>query len=179
MGEADPGSATKLRPLAGRLALGVASGVLAGEPQVLVAQLVGKMAGSRARADVGPRLVHRASQWAGRPLSRPARWSLAGLLHFAYAAVWGAAYAAALEPVGAQRASPYVTGGALGALIYAIAFSRLGLTTLTHAERHPDRRGKRDWAVQLTSAFSFALTLAYTYRWCRDIASGQGELQAR
>ena len=38
---------------------------------------------------------------------------------------------------------------------------------------------QRDWAVQLASAFSFALTLACSYRWCRDIARGQGEPQVR
>jgi hypothetical protein len=170
MDATDRGSTPQRWALPRHVALGIAAGCFAGVPQVLAAQLVGKLVGSRGRADVGPRLVHRASQWAGRPLSRPAHWSLAGVLHFAYAAGWGAAYAATIETAGAHRVPSVITGGTLGALIYAIAFSRLGLTTLTGAERHPDRRGEHEWAVQLTSAFSFALVLTYTYRWGRERA---------
>ncbi len=151
-----------------RVALGAAAGIFAGVPQVLAAQLVGGLVGSRGKADIGPRFVQRASEKAGESLSRPARWSLAGLFHFAYSAGWGAAYAAAIESTGAHRVPPLLTGGPLGALIYALAFSRLGAATLTGTERHPDRRGERDWAVELTSAFSFALILAYCYRWCRQ-----------
>jgi hypothetical protein len=164
-------SSTKTRTPARRVALGMAVGCFAGVPQVLLAQLNGALAGSRRQADVGPRLVQRLGRLAGRSPSRPERWSLAALFHFAYAAGWGAAYAAAIEVVGVRRVPPALAGGALGALIYAIAFSRLGVGTLTGAERHPDRRGERDWIVQLTSAFSFALILAYAYRWSRERGS--------
>jgi hypothetical protein len=167
MSDEKPDSEPQAWIFARRVALGGAAGFFAGMPQVLAAQVVGKLAGSRRQADIGPRFVQRASEKAGEPLSRPARWSLAGLFHFAYSAGWGAAYAAAIEATGMHRVPPALTGGLLGALIYALAFSRLGVATLTGTERHPDRRGERDWAVHLTSAFSFALILAYSYRWCR------------
>jgi hypothetical protein len=155
------------RKLMRRVAAGVASGLFAGVPQVLAAQFVGGLVGKRKQADVGPRFVQRLGKKLGKSPSRSERWSLAALFHFGYAAGWGAAYATVCEATGARRLPPLLTGGMLGALIYAIAFSRLGGGTLTGAERHPDRRSDRDWAVQLTSAFSFALILAYTYRWWR------------
>lgn len=158
---------TKNRSMAQRAALGAAVGVFAGVPQVLAAQLVGKLVGRRSRADIGPRFVHRASWWARKPLSRPAHWSVAGLFHFAYAAAWGAAYAACVEAAGVRRIPPLLGGGALGALIYAVAFSRFGVATLARTERPPDRRGKHEWAVHLVSPFSFSLVLASTYRWWR------------
>lgn len=148
-----------------RAAIGVATGLFAGIPQVLAAQLVGLLVGSRGRADIGPRFVQRVGEKVGQPPSRPARWSLAALFHFGYAAGWGAAYATVVEATGARRLPPLITGGLLGALIYAVAFSRVGAATRTEAERHPDRRRGRDWAVHLTSAFSFALILAFGYRW--------------
>ena len=151
--------------LARRVALGVATGLFAGIPQVLAAQTVGALVGRRDRADIGPRFVQRVAERTGHSPSRPARWSLAALFHFGYAAGWGAAYAAAVEVAGIRRGPPLLTGGLLGGLIYAVAFSRLGAATKSHTERHPDRRSGHEWAVQFTSAFSFALTLAYCYRW--------------
>lgn len=152
------------RVLARRAAAGVALGLCAGVPQVLAAQVVGALTGSRDRADIGPRFVRRVGEQAGQQPSRAARWSLAALFHFGYAAGWGAAYALAVEAPGARRLPPPLTGGVLGALIYAVAFSRLGAATRTDTERHPDRRPGREWAIQLTSAFSFALILAFGYR---------------
>lgn len=151
--------------LARHVALGVATGLFAGIPQVLAAQVVGALVGKRDRADIGPRFVQRVAARTGHSPSRPERWSLAALFHFGYAAGWGAAYATAVEVGGVRRGSPFLTGGLLGGLIYALAFSRLGAATRSHTERHPDRRSGADWAVQFTSAFSFALTLACCYRW--------------
>lgn len=153
--------------LARRVAAGVAFGLVAGVPQVLAAQIVGGLVGKRRQADVGPRFVQRVEKKLGRSPSRSERWSLATVFHFGYAAAWGAFYAVTVEATGARRVPPILPGGLLGALIYTLAFSRLGAGTQAGSERHPNRRGKHDWAVQLTSAFSFALTLAYTYRWWR------------
>jgi hypothetical protein len=160
-------NAARRWPLARRVAIGIAAGLFAGVPQVLAAQFVGGLVGDREKADVGPRFIQRVGKKLGKAPSRPERWSLAAVFHFGYSAGWGAVYSAAIEATGARRVQPVVTGGLLGALIYALAFSRLGAGTLVGAERHPKRRGERDWAVQLTSAFSFALTLAHTYRWWR------------
>src|SRR5437588_115933 len=69
---------------------GVTAGWIAGIPQVLVAQAGGRLLGIRERADIGPRFVRRAAEYAGRPLSTPMHWLLAGVFHFEYAALWGA-----------------------------------------------------------------------------------------
>ena len=158
----------KVSALARRAARGMVVGCVAGIPQVAMAQLMGLLVGSRERADVGPRIVQHAAQEAGKSLSRPARWSLATVLHFAYAAFWGALYAPIVEAAGGRRVPPALGGSLLGALIYALAFSRLGMGTVTGAERHPDRRSGHEWAVQATSALTFSLTLAYLNRWLRE-----------
>ena len=88
--------------------------------------------------------------------------------HFGYAAWWGAAYAGVSEALGARRVPPLLGGGLLGAVIYTLAFSRVGMGTATGAERHPDRRGPRDWLVQMTSVLSFSLIVAYGYRALRE-----------
>jgi hypothetical protein len=167
------------RTLVRRAALGMGAGCLAGIPQVLAAQAVGTLVGRRSQADVGPRFVQRVARLAGKSPSRPSRWSLATLFHFAYAAWWGGFYATVLSVVGSRRVPPPLGGGLLGALINAAAFSRVGAATVTRAERHPDRRRGYEWAVQGTSAFSFALTLAYLYRWLDGRWTNAGERDAQ
>ena len=147
---------------------GVAAGWFAGIPQVVLAQAVGLLVGSRERADIAPRFLRQVARHTGSPLSRPMQWLLGGVFHFEYAAGWGASYAVAAELLGAKRVPPALGGGVLGALIYTAAFSRIGAATQTGAERHPDERRGYEWAVQLTSAFSYGLTMAYTYRWLRE-----------
>lgn len=154
--------------VARRIILGTAVGFVAGIPQVLAAQAVALLLGRRERADIAPRFMQRAAERLGKSLSRPARWGLAAAFHFGYALWWGGAYAAAVEAVGARRVPPAVGGGLLGAVIYTLAFSRIGAGTATGAERHPDRRGWRDWAIQAVSVLSFSLTLAYGYRGLRE-----------
>ena len=126
--------------------------------------------GRRERADIAPRLVQNTAKQFGGSLSRPTRWLLATIFHFGYAAGWGAAYAVAHEASEMRRVPAWLSGGVLGALIYAAAFSRLGGGTMVGAERHPDRREGRELAIQWTSALSFSLTLAYGYRWLRGRA---------
>lgn len=152
-------------PLVRHAALGIAVGLLAGIPQVLAAQAAGGLVRDRSQADIGPRFVQRVARLFLHSPSRGERWSIAALFHFGYAAGWGAAYGAVVGTVGVARVSPLLAGGLLSALIYGVAFSRLGAATLTHTERPPDRRSEREWFVLLTSAFSYALILAYGYRW--------------
>lgn len=147
---------------------GVMAGWIAGIPQVVLSQIVGALAGSRERADIGPRFMHRAAQQTGRHLSRPMRWLLGGVFHFEYAAMWGATYALLTESIGWRRVPPPVAGALLGAAIYTAAFSGIGAGTQTGAEREPEERKKREWAVHLTAPLSFALPLAYAYRWLRE-----------
>lgn len=148
-----------------RAVVGAAVGCWAGVPQVLAAQAVGAIVGNRDQADIGPRFVQRIAQKFGGSLSGPARWSLAALFHFAYAAGWGAAYAPTVGAIGLRRVPPPVGGGLLAGLIYVAAFSRVGAGTVTRSERPPERRRPYEWAIQLTAALTFALTLASSYRW--------------
>ncbi len=154
--------------LARGVTMGMAVGFLAGIPQVLAAQVVAMALGRRERADIAPRLMQRTAEKLGQSLSRPARWTLALAFHFGYAAWWGAAYAAVSEALGARRVPPALGGSLLGAVIYTLAFSRVGMGTATGAERQPDRRGWRDWLVQATSVSSFSLIVAYGYRALRE-----------
>ena len=164
MSEESRSDTSRIPPVVRRAALGIVAGLFAGIPQVLAAQVVGGLVGDRREADVGPRFVQRVARLLRRSPSRPQRWSIAGLFHFVYAAWWGVAYGTIVGAAGTDRVPPPLAGGLLGAVIYGAAFSRLGAATLTGTERHPDRRNEQEWVVELTSAFSFAFTLAYTYR---------------
>lgn len=147
---------------------GVSAGWIAGIPQVLVAQIAGHLLGIRERADIGPRFVRRAAEHAGQPLSPPMHWLLGGVFHFEYAAGWGAVYALAVEPIGARRVPPLLSGVLLGGAIYASAFSPLGAATRTGAERQTQHRSPGETMLHCASAWSFALTASLTYRWLRE-----------
>ena len=146
---------------------GVTAGCIAGIPQVLVAQAGGRLLGIRERADIGPRFVRRAAEHAGRPLSTPMHWLLAGVFHFEYAAMWGAVYALPVERLGTRRVPPLLGGALLGGVIYA-AFSPLGAATRTGAERPTEQRPLRETVVHWLAALSFALTNAFAYQWLRE-----------
>ncbi|HLH24407.1 MAG TPA: hypothetical protein VK066_17940 [Chloroflexota bacterium] len=147
---------------------GVAAGWAAGIPQVVVTQIEGHLLGKRERADIGPRFVARAAQHEGRPLPEPVQWLLAGVFHFEYAALWGALYALAVEPVGARRVPPWLGGSLLGAVIYTAAFSPVGGATRTGAERPLERRRPYEMLLHCSAALSFGLTNALAYRWLRE-----------
>ena len=147
---------------------GVSAGWIAGISQVLVAQAVGHLLGIRERADVGPRFIRRATQHTGRELSPPMHWLVGGVFHFEYAALWGTVYALVVEPIGAQRVPPLLSGGVLGGVIYAAAFSPLGGATRTGAERQPEQRSIRETVLHCAAAWSFALTTSFCYRWLRE-----------
>lgn len=146
---------------------GVTAGWLAGIPQVLVAQVVAHLLGIRPKADVGPRFIRRAAEHTGRPLSRPMHWLISGVFHFEYAAWWGTLYAALVEPLGAQRVPPLLSGAVLGGVVYSAAFSPLGGATRTGAEPPPEQRSPAETVVHCAAAWSFALTTAGVYRWLR------------
>ena len=147
---------------------GVTAGWIAGIPQVLLAQAVGHLLGIRERADIGPRFIRRAAQHTGRSLSTPMHWLLGGVFHFEFAAGWGTLYALAVESLGARRVPPLLGGGVLGSAIYAAAFSPLGAATRTGTERQSGQRSAGETALHCVSAFSFALTASFTYRWLRE-----------
>jgi len=145
------------------IARGVGAGLVAGGPQVAIAQIAEKALGLPPdRADIGPRFVERLAQHLGESLPPSAHWGLAALFHFGYAAGWGALYGlvdARLRP------PPAVMGPLLGGVIYLLAFSRWGAGTRTGTEPHPDRRSWRQDALHWTAALSFSLTTALVYGW--------------
>lgn len=147
---------------------GVAAGWVAGVPQVVVTQVEGHLLGVPERADIGPRFIARAAQHEGRPLPPAVQWALAGVFHFEYAALWGALYALAAEPVGVRRLPPLLGGSLLAAVIWTAAFSPAGGATRTGAERPTTRRGPRDMLLHCTAALSFGITNALVYRWLRE-----------
>src|SRR5438105_6889494 len=104
------------------IARGVAAGLFAGIPQVLIVQAVEKPLGLPAdKADIGPRLVQRVAEQLGEPLASGPRWALAALFHFAYSAGWGALYGLVDRLL---RPPPLVAGSLLGGVIYLVALSR-------------------------------------------------------
>jgi hypothetical protein len=147
---------------------GVTAGWIAGIPQVLLAQAVGSLLGIREHADIGPRFMRHAAEYAARPLSPPMHWLLGGVFHFEYAAWWGAIYALVVDLIGARRVPPLLSGVPLGGIIYAAAFSPLGAATRTGAERKPEQRSIKETVVHCTAAFSFAWTTSFSYRWLRE-----------
>ena len=147
-------------------ARGVAAGLIAGIPQVVLTQIeAGFFDVPRERADIGPRFVRRLAQrFTGTTPSSPTEWLLATVFHFGYAAQWGALYAL----VQAWRPTPPLVGGSmLAGLIYTLAFSPWGAATQTGTERRPARREIRETILHWTAALSFGLTTAYVYEWLR------------
>src|SRR5205085_2034675 len=116
----------------------------------------------------GPRFIARAGEHEGRPLPPVVQWLLGAVFHFEYAALWGALYALAVEPLGARRVPPPFGGSVLGAVIYTAAFSPLGGATRTGAERPVQERSPQEWLLHSSAALSFALTTAFVYRWLRE-----------
>jgi hypothetical protein len=140
---------------------GVAAGLVAGIPQVLLTQLEAWLLPMpRSHADIGPRFVARLGRKADLPLEEEHHWLLAGLFHFGYAAGWGLLYAMLQRW---RPTQPHVGGPLLAALIYALAFSPWGAATQTGTERPVESRPTRHTLLHWTAALSFSLTLAYLY----------------
>jgi hypothetical protein len=143
------------------VARGVAAGLVAGIPQVLVVQLIEKLLGLPPdKADIGPRFVERSANHLGTSLPSPARWLLSALFHFAYSAWWGAVYGLA---AGVRRVPTLPAAALLGGVIWTAAFSPIGAGTQTGTERQPRHRNWRDHTLHVTAALSFSLVAAYTY----------------
>ena len=154
---------------------GSALGFFAGIVQVLASQVVGLATRRRERTDVAPRLVQRIAERLGHSPGRPARWSLATVFHFGYAVFWGVLYTLVRASRGGGRAPWWLAGTALGGIIYTLAFSRIGGGTLLGSERPPARREDRERVIQVASAFSFALVLAYVEQRSAAIGERAGE----
>jgi hypothetical protein len=140
---------------------GVAAGLAAGIPQVLLTQAEARLLGlPSSQADIGPRFVRRVAERLDTRPRRSETWLLAGVFHFWYAAAWGLLYALLQRW---RPAQPHVGGPLLAALIYALAFSPWGAATQTGTEHPVEVRPTRETLLHWTAALSFSLTLAYLY----------------
>ena len=140
---------------------GAAGGLLAGIPQVLLAQVVARLLGLPGEhADIGPRFVHRVAKQVDASPSKEERWSIAAAFHFGYAVWWGVLYGLLQRW---RPAQPHVGGPLLGSLIYTLAFSPWGAATVTGTEGPPETRPARESILHWTAALSFSLGLAYLY----------------
>jgi hypothetical protein len=148
---------------------GLAAGLLAGSPQVLVTQAEARLLGlPRQRGDIGPRFVQRLAQRVGESPSPLFRWTLVAAFHFGYAAQWGILYGLLQER---QPMRPLVGGPQLAALIYLLTFSPWGAATRSGTERPPERRPERESLLHWTAALTFSLVTAYAYRWLHQRAA--------
>lgn len=153
--------------MASTLVHGIAAGLIAGIPQVVVTQLEARLLSLRpAHADVGPRFVERLAHKLDTSLPRPLRWLLAGTLHFGYAAWCGGVYAFVHER---EPVQPEIGGSLLASAIYLLAFSPWGAATQTGAERPTEHRPARETLLHWTAALTFSLVTAYLYdAFCRN-----------
>lgn len=151
------------------LTIGCVAALLASIPQVLVTQLVTRLVGLPAeQAEIGPRFVQRLADRIERPTAPLVHWLVAGVFHFAYAAGWGVLYG----QIQRRRRLSAIAGGLLmAAVIYLLAFSRIGGATQTGSEPHPERRRRKEFVVHLTPALTFSLLTAYGYEWLRKAAT--------
>ncbi len=141
-------------PLLKRACIGACIGIAAAVPQAIVGKAEDLLIlPDHENADIAPRFMRRLAHLSGSHLSPVAQWVLGTLFHFAYGAGWGSAYAV----VTPRRLPPPLGGAILGALIYMLAFSRVGAGTLTGSERPPRARTFRlmltHWSVALTYSF--------------------------
>lgn len=140
---------------------GMAAGLIAGVPQVLLTQAEARLLGMPAsQADIGPRFVQRVAEHVDTQPRHHERWLLAGVFHFGYAAAWGIFYALMQRW---RPAQPHVGGPLLATLICALAFSPWGAATQTGTERPVASRPTRETLLHWTAALSFSLTLAYLH----------------
>ena len=142
-----------------------AAGLLAGLAASTVQSAIGffidrALLPTRHDNNIAPRLVHRSSRRVGYRSSPAQDWLLGVLFHFFYGAGWGALYG----PVRAHLRAPRLAlGGALGGLLYLLAFSRIGLGTRTGTEEPPDRRPLHKQLALVAVAFTDASALARLY----------------
>jgi hypothetical protein len=132
---------------------GVVAGVIGSTIQVTVGLLIDKFLLPREHDNnIAPRFITRIFQKKGDPPNLVRDWTLGTLFHFGYGVGWGSLFGLVRRWSGIS--SPLI-GGAMGLLIYLLAFSRIGAGTKTGTEVHP---GRRDWRKQLS-----LLAVAWTY----------------
>lgn len=141
---------------------GIEAGMLAGVPQVVLAKAEEYLVLGDADedADIGPRLVERLADRAGKRLPEDMKWLAASAFHWGYAAAWGALYALLYER---RPVHPLVGGAVLASFIWSITFTDWGAAVRTQTERRPRERSWGKELVLATAAGAFGLTTALLY----------------
>lgn len=149
--------------------LGSAAGIIASTIQVIVGFLLDKLLLPRGHDNnIAPRLANRSFRKAGQDMHPVVDWVAGMLFHYAYGLGWGVIFG--LVRRWSKLPSLFI-GGALGWLIYLLAFSRQGIGTKTGAEQHPKRRPWQKQVSLVAVAFTYALATALTYDRLEEKAS--------
>src|SRR5947209_578610 len=95
---------------------GIAAGLFASIPQVLLTQLATRLVGlPNQQAEIGPNFIERLAQRLEKPAPPVLHWFIAAVFHFAYAGGWGSLYGAVQN----RRHVPALAGAlTLSGLIY-------------------------------------------------------------
>jgi hypothetical protein len=143
-------------------ALGAGAGVVAGTAQVALGKTEEWLLLPPGEdANIAPRFVQRLAERLGTSLPDAARWALGTLFHYGYSAGWGAVYALAVGALPARRRPPPLLGGtALGAVLWALAFSPLGAAVQSGTERPPRRRPPYKDLLTWSVALAYGLVTA-------------------
>ncbi|HEX6386989.1 MAG TPA: hypothetical protein VF177_20185 [Anaerolineae bacterium] len=147
--------------------LGAGAGAVGGVVQPAVGKLEEMLGFPPGENSNVPRhFVEALANRAGVNLPNTTSWWAGVGFHVGYALFWGAAYAMVRE----QKEFPPVLGGlGLGAVLYTVAFSRLGAGVQAGSEPAPDKRPPHKWAHTLTMPFAYSLTTAAVYERIRNV----------
>jgi hypothetical protein len=110
--------------------------------------------------NIAPRLVDRVAGRAGHHTPSAFDWAAGTAFHLGYGLGWGALFGVVQARV---RAPGLLLGGALGGLLYLLAFSRAGFGTRTGAEAPPDQRPWQKQVSLVSVAMTYALALALLF----------------
>ena len=127
--------------------------------------------------NIAPRLVKRLAQLTGRGEHGPRDWTLGTLFHVGYGVGWGAFLGVARR---GTALPPLPLGALTGGLIYALAFSKRGVATVTATEPPPQVRDWRTHTSLVSVAWGYALVTAFLDQWlARTGVSGVARLVGR
>jgi len=156
-----------MNPLIRLALLGAGAGAVGGAVQPAVGKLEEMLGFPRGEDSNVPRhFVEALANRAGVTLPNTISW-LGGVgFHVGYALFWGTAYALVREQ---KEFKPALGGLGLGALLYVVAFSRIGAGVQVGSEPAPDKRPAYKWAHTLTMPFAYSLTTAAVYERIRAL----------
>src|SRR5919202_7069356 len=159
-----PKTPSARRPLLETATHGAVAGLAGSLVQAAIGYLIDRALLPREHNNnMAPRLFARLFQRSGQAPHPVRDWLLGAIFHELYGVGWGVLQAVAADRlrVPAPALAPPLSG-----LIYLLAFSRIGVGTLTGTERHPDRRHPGKQGALLTVAVVFPVATGLVlYGW--------------